>query len=73
MALSTADIETAQLDALRLLGCERFLGSLADQSALLLRHGRVDVEHEGIDVGTELGHDEPHAFAARPFAPTGTN
>jgi len=32
--------------------CERFAGSRGNQSPLLFRHGRIDVEHERVHVAT---------------------
>lgn len=47
----------AQPLAARLGGSQGVLGAPADQRAFLLGQRRVDVEQEGIRVGTELGHD----------------
>jgi hypothetical protein len=44
----------------RLLRRQCRAGSLRDQVPLLLGQGGVEMEHEGIRVGPQLGHDERH-------------
>jgi hypothetical protein len=52
----------AQLRALRLADGESATGALGDKPALLLGQRGVEVEHEGICIGSELGHDEGNAL-----------
>jgi hypothetical protein len=51
----------AQLPAARLDGLQRCPGALADEGAFLLGQRRVDMQHEGVNVGAQLGHEERHA------------
>ena len=55
-----ADVRVAQLLATGLGSCECFLGPLCDPVTLLLGDGCVNVQHERIHVGAELGDDEGH-------------
>ena len=53
-------VSPAKLDAPSLGSLQRQARALADHAPLLLSHCRVDVEHEGVDVRTQLGDDERH-------------
>ena len=53
-----ADVRVAQLLAAVLGSCECFFGSLCDPIALVLGDGCVNVQHEGIHIGTYLGDNE---------------
>jgi len=50
----------AQRHALRLLRGESHPGPLADQGAFLLGQGRIDVQHERVAIGAQLGDDKRH-------------
>src|ERR1700738_3838822 len=53
-----ASIEAAKLEALGLLRGQSALGAVANPASLLLRHGGMNVQHEGVNVGPKLCHDE---------------
>ena len=42
-------------------GLQRGLGTFADQAPLFLGQSSVDVQHEWVGVGSQLGDDERHA------------
>lgn len=48
------------------LGRERLSGSFRNEPALLLSQRRIEVEHEGVRIGPELGHDEGHPLGHQP-------
>ena len=57
---------SAQLHTARLGGGQCLLGAARDHGALLLRHRRIDVEHERIDVPAQCGNDERHPLRHQP-------
>ncbi len=52
----------AEPGPLRLAGGQGRAGTLADQSALLLGQRGVEVQHEGVSIRAEFGHDEGHTL-----------
>jgi len=52
------EVRVAQLHTACLGSCQRRLGTLRDQRALLFSQGRVDVEHKRICVATQRRDDE---------------
>jgi hypothetical protein len=53
----------AQLFSTRLGLGQRGLGSLRNHAAFLFGHGRVDVQHERIDIPAQRGDDEWNFFS----------
>src|SRR5450631_1264907 len=59
-ATNGIEVRVAQFYTAYLGRCQRRLGTLRDQRALLLCQGRVDVQHERICVPTQRRDDERH-------------
>src|SRR5450631_182193 len=59
-ATDRSEVGVTQLHTACLGRCQRRLGTLRDQRALLLCQGRVDVQHERICVPTQRRDDERH-------------
>jgi hypothetical protein len=47
-------------------GLQSGFGALADDLPLAFRQGGVKVQHEWLDIGAELGHEERHAMRHQP-------
>ena len=61
-----SNVRVAQLLAAGLGSCECFLSALRDPVTLLLGDRSVNVEHEGIHIGAQLGD-----YVSAPAAPSG--
>jgi hypothetical protein len=62
----TACVETPKLDPAGLSRCQSILGTAADQGTLFLSESGIQVEHEGVRIGTKLSDDERHAMFHEP-------